>query len=79
MSLACKVVDLITSYVRTGLRQFVAPPGRANNQLDPLTLCHLAAAFPLVYCPIAAFQSGLQAPITGPFPAQRHGIPATGC
>lgn len=56
---------LLTAHVRARLYLVVAPPGKADDQPDPLTLRHLAAAFPEASCPIAAFQSGLQTPITG--------------
>jgi hypothetical protein len=41
------------------------PPGKSDGLPDPLTLRHLAAAFPAADCAIAAFQGQLQVPITG--------------
>lgn len=57
--------SLLTAHLRTWLHRVVAPPGRASNIHDPMTLRHLAEAFPGASCPIAAFQDRSQTPITG--------------
>jgi len=54
-----------TAHLRARLCLVTPPPGKADDQPDLFTLRHLAAAFPTASCPIAAFQSGLQVPITG--------------
>jgi hypothetical protein len=55
----------LTSHVRARLGLVVAPPGKSAAAADPMTLRHLAAAFPDAACPIAAFQRCQQVAITG--------------
>jgi len=55
----------LTSHVRARLGLVAAPPGRSDGHADPMTLRHLAAAFPSAACPIAAFQERLQSAVTG--------------
>lgn len=55
----------LTSHVRARLGLVAAPPGKTGGHADPMTLHHLAAAFPDAACPIAAFQHELQNAITG--------------
>jgi hypothetical protein len=54
-----------TAAIRTRLGQVTPPPGRTDGLPDPLTLRHLAAAFAVAACRIAAFQGHLQVPISG--------------
>ena len=56
---------LLTAHLRAALHRVIAPPGKADALPDPMTLRHLAAAFPEASCPIAAFQDRLQTPVTG--------------
>lgn len=56
---------LLTTHLRAWLHRLVAPPSRADDLPDPMTLHHLAAAFPDAPCLIAAFQDHFQTPITG--------------
>lgn len=55
----------LTARIRTALCTVAEPPGKSDGRPDPYTLDHLAVAFPQSACAIAAFQSGLQASITG--------------
>lgn len=52
-------------HVRTRLCLVVPPPGKADGLPDPLSLRHLAAAFPADGCALAAFQRVLQVAVTG--------------
>lgn len=54
-----------TAAIRTRLALVTPPPGKADGLPDPLTLRHLAAAFPVAICQLAAFQGRLQVPVTG--------------
>lgn len=55
----------LTSHVRAQLARVSAPPGKIDGKADPMTLRHLAAAFPHATCPVAAFQECFQVAITG--------------
>jgi hypothetical protein len=55
----------LTSHVRALLGLFANPPGKTDGSADPMTLRHLAAAFPDAACPIAEFQHVQQVAITG--------------
>lgn len=54
-----------TAAIRTRLGLVTPPPGRIDGLPDSLTLRHLATAFPLANCQIAAFHGHLQVPISG--------------
>ena len=56
---------ILTTHLRARLCLVVPPPGKTASQPDLFTLRHLTAAYPMAPCPIAAFQQGLQVPITG--------------
>jgi hypothetical protein len=56
---------ILTTHLRARLCLVAPPPGKTDDQPDLFTLRHLTAAFPTATCPIAAFQQGLQVPITG--------------
>ena len=56
---------MLAGHVRTRVCLVAAPPGKADGLSDPLSLRHLAAAFPADACPLAPFQRVLQVAVTG--------------